>query len=333
MSSKSLSFFFEVQNDDKYTGVPSTLRTKNDLDAHGALLDLKRLPGEDGVSYWKRLSSVIPLRGGANQIGMVHGITRELGLEEKTALVIVPSMVGGKTVAPSPFVEITATQLILYSFYIGVDNPANVIDRAIDIFGHGSGYLLEDVVSQIQPSPYFTVAYGPSVSGLERSRGMIPSSSSQTITKELLPSGTYLRLKNRDIIPGTITFSESTVFVKEVSPTIATGLSGTGITFAFSVTSPVLNDGEYYIDYLRGVITLATSTSGYGNCRYICRKFPFRVRWSPISVYSLRDPIYREKVFESESMPNGSTQLGLVSPEGKEIYDRVFSKAPSLWGV
>lgn len=333
MSSASLSIMFRIETAGVYTGTLEAQRTKNDLDAHGMFLDLRRLPGESGVSYFKRLMSVVPLRAGSNQEGLVHGATRELGLEEKVGIIISPTLLGGVTVAPSPFVEVTATELILYSRYSSSDSSTNVVDRRIDIFGHGDGYLLHDVLLQIQQSAFFTATLGDYTTGYEKSCGLMPTSSNKVIEKEWVPPGTYFRLKNRGIVPGTLTFTEVDVFRSELSPAVAGCSTGPSFSIAFSITTPVVSEGQYYIDYPRGVVTTYTTGSGFGSCRYAFSNFPLRIKWSPVSVYSLRDPIYREKVFEMEEMPDNVERETIVSPEGKEVYDQVFSKSPSLWGV
>jgi hypothetical protein len=332
MSSTFLSFFFEVEDGGTYTGVPIIQRSRNDLDSHGSLLDLVRLPSEDGVSYYQRLVSVIPQRASSTGPGLVHGITRELGLEELTALIISPTMSNGKTVAPAPFVEVTATEVILYSSYTDANNSANVVDRQIDIFSHGDGYLLDDLVIEIQQSPYFVASLGDYATGQEKSNGLLPTSSCDVVEKEWVPSGTYFFLANQDIVPGTLSFSETTIFDKELSAGIATGATGDSFTLSFIVSTPVTARGEYYVDYIRAVVSCYSASSGYGTCRYKYRKFPLRIRWSPIVVYSLRDINYRTKVFETESMPDFLDKEGLVSEEGKAVYDQVFDKSPCLWG-
>jgi hypothetical protein len=328
MSTKKFSFFFTIENSDKYIGSLEVARTRNSLDAHGNLLCLSRLPSESGPSYWKRLMSVFPLRGGANVEGLIHGITRDLGLEEKTGVIITPIQVGGKYSAPDPLVEITSTSVILYSNY---SQGEDGIDQTIDIFDKGSGYLLSDLVSQIMQSSYFVAELGSQVTGSETSAGLIPCSSMDIIQTEYLPAGTFLYLKNQDIIPGTLRFTEDNVYSTELSPALASCVDG-GISFCFVISTPAIADGEYYVDYSAGTVISYTSSSGNGSCRYAYRKFPLRAKWSPVSVYSLRDTNYRTKVFEYETMPDNSEKETLVTDEGRQVYTQIFDKSPSLWG-
>ena len=353
MPASTFSLYWDLENDGKYTGTPQRYKIKNDIDAHGTFFDLQRLPGEANASYFKRLQSVIPLRAGPDHHGLVHGITRELGLEEKIGLKISPVSVFGRWLAPAPHVEITATQIILYSYYESDTN--NVVDTTIEIFDHGDGYLLEDVVSQIQSSQYFVAELGSQMTGKEKSNGLFPGSAATVVSKEFVPSTTFFALQHGDIIPGTLFFSEKSIFAKEVSTVMATALAtadpnrtiydhdfsgGTysidptaqGWTLSWAVSELVTNQGEYFVDYESGNVSVETTASGRGTCRYIYRQYPWYVRWSPVAVYSLRDTDYREKVFEDEKMLDNSTQKGLPSSEGVEVYTQIFEKSPCLWG-
>jgi len=329
MTTSKLSFYGEVQFVGKYRGTPTNERTRNDLDIHGQLLDLRRLPQEGNYSYYKRLMSVNPLRGGADQKGLIHGITRDLGLEEKTALQIIPVSLGDRWAASAPMVEVNATKVIIYSEYWSDEDYT--IDTEIDIFNHGSGYLLEDVLLQIQGSQYFTAELGPQIDSSEKSNGLIPGISSRLIEREWVPSGTHFFLEHRDILPGTLAFTEKRVFATEVSPSVADITPG-AVSFSGAVISPVTRAGDYYVDYAKGSVISYSTPSGAGLCRYIYRSFPYYVRWSPIVVYSLRDSVYREKVFETETMLDNSEKAGLVTAEGKTVYDQVFQKSSCLWG-
>lgn len=353
MAAGTFSLYWNLQNSGKYTGTPKRQRIRNDLDAHGSFLDLPRLSGEGNQGYYKRLQSVLPLRAGSDHDGLVHGVTRELGLQEKIGIKISPVSSGGSWLAPSPHVEITSTQIILYSSY--VSDTDNTIDRTIDIFDHGEGYLVEDVISLIQSSEYFVAELGEDMTGQEKSNGLFPGSSSTLVSREWVPANTFFALRNQDIVVGSLYFSEKEVFAKEVSTAVATnlsnadptrsffqsGFSGTdfdfdptaeGLSFTWAITERVTYNGEYFVDYERGLVTVKNSARGRGTCRYLYRNFPWYVRWSPVAVYSLRDDNYRDKVFEDEAMLNNSTQQGLASSEGVEVMTQVFERSPCLWG-
>ncbi len=329
MSISKFTIYWDVQNSDKYTSLPVLQPTRNDLDAHGTFLDLKRLPAEENRDYYKRLQSVIPLRGGSEHDGLVHGITRELGLEEKIGLVITPVSSGGKWTSQAPYVEITSTTINLYSSYIDADT--NTLDTSIDIFDHGSGYLIEDVVSTIGTSEYFTASLGTGMTGKEKANGLFPGSSATVVQKEWIPPNTYFSLENSDLIPGTLYFTERDVFRSELSTALASTISE-GLSITWAVQTVVTEQGDYFVDYVNGIVTAYRSASGRGTCRYLYRQFPWYVRWSPVVVYNLRDTNYREKVFEEETMIDNSTQDGLVTAEGSQVYSQVFDRCPCMWG-
>lgn len=56
------------------------LKLWNTFDEFGALLALKRLPGEDNAAYRGRLRTVCRLPAGAHRRGLIAGVARELGL-------------------------------------------------------------------------------------------------------------------------------------------------------------------------------------------------------------------------------------------------------------
>ncbi len=329
MSVSRFSIYWECQNADKFTGVPQRQEFRNDLDAQGTFLDLPRLPAESNHNYFKRLQSVIPLRGGPDHDGLVHGITRDFGLDEKIGIKISPVLSGGKWLAPSPHVDITATAINLYSSY--VDSSDNTLDRSIDIFNHGNGYLIEDVISLIQSSEFFVAETGPGMTGKEKSNGLFPGASVTVINKEWVPASTYFSLQQADIIPGSLYFTEKDIFASEVSNAIASSNSG-GLTLTWAVSELVTREGTYYVDYDSGLVSVKTSATGRGTCRYIYRRFPWYVRWSPVVVYSLRDEFYRDEVFETETMLDNVARRSLVSSEGREVYTQIFDRSPCLWG-
>ena len=314
MATASFSLFWDVENSGRYTGVPVLQRPGNDLDSHGAMLDLPRLSDEDGVSYLKRLRSIIPLRAGSDQEGLVHGITRDLGLTEKVGIKVTPIYISGSSwTAPSPHIEVTATELILYSEYL--TSSSNTVDQRIDIFSYGDGYLVEDLVSKILTSSYFVAEAGPYMTGKEKSSNLIPGKSAVTVYKERVLGATYFLLEHRDLVEGSFSFTEKEIFEEEVAS-----------------EALVTQVGQYYIDYPDGSVTCYSTPSGGGTCRYVYRELPWRIHWSPIAVYSLRDLDYREKLFESEAMLDGTTQYGLVTAEGSSVYEQLFSRSNCLWG-
>lgn len=331
MSTIKTSFFWKIDPASSYRGTTTVIRPKNGLDAHGTFLDLPRLPEESGDSYYKRLQSVLPLRAGSHYEGLIHGITRELGLSEKIGIKISPVYAGDRWKAPAPFVDITSTHLILYSQY-NDDEDNDVIDKSISIAEKGGdGYLLTDLVSQIQSSEYFVAELGPQADGTEKSDGLFISSSHKLIQKENTPSNTFFKLKNSDVIPGTLVFSDKIIFSTEVSPAVSASSSG-GIDLSWAVSTPIAAKGEYSVDYINGSVNVYTAPQIGSTCRYIYRDFPFQVRWSPIVIRSLRNTEYRTALFEDETMPTNQVEDGLVTAEGREVYQQIFIKSPSLWG-
>jgi hypothetical protein len=302
---------------------------KSDLDGHGIHLDLPRLENEDGVSYYKRLRSVIPQRGGPHKRGLVAAITRELGYEQKMAIEIEPKTVNGEWIAQSPHVEVTSTKIILYTRY--VSSTDNDIEMELDRYDHGSSYLLNGLMDLLHNSEYFISTLTTYMTGNEESYGLIPETSAKVVRDQVVPPTTFFTLDYQNIIPGTLFFDDNEIFNYEASPEVAS-LASEGVSMAFSLNQYTTKYGEYYVDYKNGLVRVHSAPVRYERCRYMYRRFPFTIWWSPVAVYSTRDTEYRAKLFETETLPSNETRYGLITDHGRIVYSTAFEKSLSLWG-
>jgi len=310
----NLPLGFTVDVLGKSKTAPVELPTRNLLDEHGNFLDLKRLPGERNDAYYRRLMSVFPLRASSTREGLVHGITRELGLEEAIGLRIMPAINGdGEWIPTAPRVEVSSTKITLYSTYYDEDNF--VIDTEVDIFDHTDVYLLRHVVNKINYSPNFEAELGPHVTGNEIAAGLMGTDSQYLVTDARVPSSRQFFLEHADLVGGSIYFLEKEVFRRQV------GTEG-----------EVTEEGTFFVDPARGTVSVYSIPSGAGVARYYYRRFPLYVSWSPITVYSVRDEEYRDRLFETEVGGDNSPQRGVVSYEGSRVYRQIFDKSPCLWG-
>ena len=63
----------------------------NELDSHGLTLGLPRLAGERNAEYKQRLLDVFVNRANSSYLGLIYGITRELGLSLTKEFTITPT--------------------------------------------------------------------------------------------------------------------------------------------------------------------------------------------------------------------------------------------------
>jgi len=311
-----------------FYGTPIFYHPRNLLDGHGEMFDLDRLPGEEGVFYKRRLEEAATLRANSTVRGLTYGITRELGLEIKIGLIISPTSTSSEYVASSPFSQVSSTKLSLWENY-----AADLIDSEIGIFDHNGSYLLSDLVTEINRSKFFVAKLGPYVTGNERSSGLIPSMSRGSKIYKV-PAVNRFLFEHTNIIPGSVFFSEKDIFSKEFSPEIVGGIEPPSlITFTVFINGGLAEEGDFRINYRKGEVNVYQKPSGMGICRYNFLSFPWYILWSPIEIYSLRDTEYQEKVFESENMPDLTTQNGTLTLEGTQVFREIFRKSPCMWGA
>ena len=132
----------------KFTPSPIVIRTA--LDEHGSLLDISRIPGENLVSYSKRLFDTYANRASSTYEGLINGINRELDLEKREVIKIGIRGIGFGLLSDS-YISITQTTITNTNSYtntidgVGVTAVGTILTDTTQSWqpGHLRGYKLK----------------------------------------------------------------------------------------------------------------------------------------------------------------------------------------------
>jgi hypothetical protein len=300
----------------KIVGRPEVHNIFGPLDDQGLRLDLKRLKGESNSAYKQRILDVFVSPASATYNGLINGITRELGLQQFEAIEIDTLRdVNDKFVAPAPRIKVDSTEVILYSKWLSDDDY--VIDRTIPIFNTiDEGFSLENLVSAINDSAFFTAQILSNVSGTGRSLQLLLQDSTQIVPSELVPTASSFQLDNTNIMSGSAFFSETDVFITEV-------------LLENQVSSAL---GNYFIERDTGRIKLRGLPSGGGTVRYTHMEFPFRLKASNVVLQRLFDDKIKQQLFEQVRLNTGEFVNGLPKPETVDIINELIAVKGVYWG-
>jgi hypothetical protein len=285
----------------------------NHFDDHGDILGLDRIPGESNVAYRERLNDVYVHRGDTTYEGLINNLAREFGMLRQNALVIdVKRNSAGNPIASNPRVDITASEVILYSNWQSYDNYT--IESTINIYDHtSSAYYLSGLVTAINESSYYSASFASGIRSNIHSATLVRGNTHRK-SEEAILSGNQHLFDNSLVITGSVWFSDKNVYGTEV--------------FVDPTT-----DGEYYINYNNGYVLSSSLPGGNGTCGYFYAEFPWTVDASPIQVYSLHDEEFTKKLFTQETLASGETTNALPNAEGSEIYHQLFKETNVFWGV
>lgn len=313
-SIKSIGFAITAAAVVETRSVPQRHAIVNRFDEHGDLFSLDRLPYETNPDFKKRIIDLSVHPGGPNYEGLANNLARELGAPRKLALTIdLIRGSDGSPLAPGPRVDILADRMILYSSWRDYDDY--VVDKEINIYDLGcDGYSLNGLVQEINTSEYFMAAMSARIRPNLHSATLIRGTSYNKISDDIVAVDQQTVLTKQNLLPGTAWFSDKIVFSTEV--------------FDHEPES----NGEYYIDYSRGLVRSYAVSTGDAVCGYAYCEFPYKVDCSLVHIYSLGDQNYLDKLFHKEELPSGEEINALPNTEGAEVLHQVFKKAPVFWG-
>lgn len=285
----------------------------NEFDQLGLLLGLPRLTDEGNIDYKARLRDVSIHRANSTYLGLIYGITRELGLSITDAITITANRnVDNTFVATNPGVEFRGPYLYLYE---NCDINNESIEKTIDRYERDESYTLQDLVTEINTSLYFTATLATGVDPFTRAITLINESNIKTVFSESLPTTTRIELEYGDIIEGTLFFSSSQVFYHEVA-----------------TVNDLATSGDYAIDYINGIVfTYDTPPTGL-TCRYKYIEDPFVARSSPVIIHSTTSTEFKTKMFEQVLNDLGETINGKPTLLGAYLINEFMSVYPEYWG-
>ena len=292
---------------------PEVHQVFNELDKFGLLLGLQRLENERNAEYKQRLLDVFVHRSGSSYQGLIHGITRELGLSIFDAFTIEPRKdQNGNNIATNPAVIFSETKCDIYSDFT---QETEGFELSIDRFDTTSeGYTLSGLISLINSTGYFNCNLLTGVSGNIRSMTIFNQSTIYTQAAENLDTGgSRIKLKYNNLVPNSITIRSGSL-VERVDTTLL-----------------LRKAGQYYIDSINGIIYCTSVPSTGSTIRYQYWKPTYMVAASPVIMHTLHSPDFRSKMFEQGTI-NGVTTDGAITPLGAELVNELLSVFPSGWG-
>lgn len=293
------------------SGVALPKNIFNEYDEMGLVAGEARLIGEKNASYKKRLFRVFSERANSTYRGLVNGITRGLGFEFYKAIQINFDETGGAFDAPNPAVVINEAFVYLYS-----DVDAGTIDKKIDRFDKtGTAWNLTNLVAEINASTYFTASVSSGADAYSQSMCILNQKSHTQIVDEVVPESKNFSLENKNVIKGSLFFSDRVRFATEVLSEGAVNASG-----------------KYFVDYKKGVVfTFGGSVPGT-RARYEYVQAPMTCIASPVIIHNMQDQDFKVKMFEQVLADDNTFVNGLPTPLGADLINELLTVFPGYWG-
>lgn len=305
---QSVGHTFEVA-DIAYRAVPQATAVFNELDYHGTLLGLQRLPTERNLEYKQRLLDVYVHRANSSYTGLVNGLTRELGLQFFNPIEITVRNDFDPTLTPRiEFVDNTVkiwsdvlTQELEMSF-----QRSNETD---------SVYFITGLVDKINTSTVFEATLLDAAYTWKRSDTILNQSSSKLVQAQVLLPSRINYLGNSNIEKGSLIFNNTAAFRYEVEDKSL-------LTYA----------GSYFVDYTNGVITSFSLPDTGVVLRYAFREDVFQPTASPVIVRAVHSDEFQKVMFEQTQQSNTDFSSGIPTPDGSSIINELLSVVPMYWG-
>lgn len=286
----------------------------NALDEHGVLLGLERLHEERNSAYKRRLLDVMVHRAGSTYLGLVYGITRELGLSIYSALeVTCKTDSDGAFLLPNPAVIFNGNLCSLLS-----DADPNNMTTLVDIDRYdprGDAWTLQGLVDVINATGYFEATITPGVDPYRRSMEVYDQTTAQVISSENIASAANrIKLANEHIVTGSL------------------AMQSPNLTEQVSTEIELLHAGQYYVDYESGIILCVESPVEGSVVRYMSINSPAQLFASPVILHNLQQDPFRKKLFDRTYDELGEECDGFPSLKGIDIINELYSITPIYWG-
>jgi hypothetical protein len=285
----------------------------NQYDEHGLIVSLNRLEGETNWEYRRRLRDSMVHYANSTYKGMVHGITRELGLALFQPILINPRVDGdGNFLAPDPYIRFDGAFVYLYSDYRN-----NRLDWAIDRYESGGNYEhLLRMVNFINTTAFFEAAILPGFDQYTRSMTLLNQSNRILVQGESIQASNRFKLNHEHIVRHSVTFTDMFTFKTEMAN-----------------ASLVDNTGKYHIDYDSGMVTVGSVPDPNIAIRYQYTEYPFKPVASPVIVCDVTNDNFRAKMFNQTQLDDGTYAHGLPREVGVDIINELLTVVPMYWGL
>lgn len=287
----------------RQTFIPEAYTVFNELDRHGILLGLPRLLAERNPSYKWRLLDVFVHRANSSYLGLIYGITRELGLNLIEAMTIIPDVS-----LTLPAITFEDTSCILYSDY-----ETGTIVEEFDRFAvDGEAYTLEELASGINATGLFTATLTDDARPGDKAMTIFEQSSiGQVVDEELSGKGARIKLDHENLLAGTVSVSSN------------------NLTERVDSEIQLTSSGRYYIDLEHGLVLTTMAPEPGAAIRYKWRDDNFVASASPVIIYDLQSEGFKPKLFEQID----SETYGIPTHFGADIINELLSVTPGGWGT
>lgn len=296
---KNVSHSFNI-SEISIRGKPRPRTVFNEFDSFGVLLGLERLPGERNAQYKRRLLDVYTHRAGSNYIGLLNGITRELGLEWYRPIRL--TLNSGLDPTFIPGIEFKEGFVRIYK---------NLNTKELELEVHCGDptapvYFINGLVDYINTnSTIYTATVLDETKLFTRSDCIINQGSSKLVLSAPLNDGHSTVLDHQNIQRGTVAFSDRETFKTEKSS-----------------EADLLKDGDFFIDYEAGVIRSYRIPDGSSTVRYRYNLTTLDPLASPVIIRSTQSDEFHTRMFNN----------GIPSELGAEIINELLSVVPMYWG-
>lgn len=298
-----------------FVGTPTVKNTFNQFDEHGLMVSLKRNRGETNWEYKRRIYDVFIHRANSAYRGLINGITRELGLEFFTPIIINPktSMATGQFFAPDPYILFDGVWVYLYSDY-----KNSTLDLKIDRFAEGGNFehvggLVDIINSQ---STFFEAHLTAGQDPFARSMTILNQSNRVQVDDEQIESSTKFKIENSHIITNTLKFNDFNTFKTRVA------------------SEDLVNSvGDFYVDYSTGFVTTYTVPPLVAAVKYEYTEYPFMPVASPVILHDINSDNFKVKMFEQVLGDDGVYVHGIPTEIGVDIINELLTVVPMYWGV
>lgn len=293
-----------------FRGVPRAQTVYNEFDSFGTYLGLSRLPEERNTTYKKRLLDVFTRRASATYIGLLNGITRELGLEYYRPITITKRV--GLPSNIQPVIEFAENKVFIYK-----DRSTKELELELNRSRPGEeAYWLQDLISIVNSeSSYFTIALNEGFEPVSRTDCVINQSSAKLLNGLPLKQSHIQALPDSNIEIGSIVFNNRSSFIKEVAS-----------------DSLIVKHGDYHVDYTNGVIKSYSTPADNTTIRYLFHDNPFTPIASPVIIRNLQSELFKEEMFLETLSKDGSTSNGVPTELGASLINELMSVYPTYWG-
>ena len=279
----------------------------NELDRHGLLLNLPRLKGEKNAEYKQRLLDVFVHKANSSYMGLIHGMTRELGLKIRQEFVITPV-----DTATNPYAAIVFkdTRCCIYQDYY--NSPTLEIDRwSLD----GGGYTLLELKEKIAGTGLFAVADTQDIDLSQRSMTIFDQSSVKQVARENLSGKSNIINLNNSGLFRDKEYVFSTTLKKKLP----------------SDNTDALKANEYRIDYSSGKIECGKAPESGSGIRYEYRDDIFKVSSSTVIIANLQEQEFKKFMFRQIAQSDGSHVNGHPTEFGTDIINELISLYPTTY--